>query len=518
MIAFAWTALILWPVAALYFFNKYSLPVALCATILGGYLLLPNGLGFDLKLLPALDKDSITALAALVGASIALAKPNVQNLTLPGWVPRSPTAVLLLLMLIVGAFGSFVTNQDPLFYGWRYIPGMKIYDIFSNLLGTFMMLMPLFLGRRLLASFEAQKVLLIAMAISALAYTVPILWEIRMSPQLHTQIYGYFHSSFNQQVRAGGFRAVVFLNHGLSVSIFLTLAVIAAIGLMKGNIRNKSRKWLLAAVWLAFVLSISKSLGPAILAVIFGAVALFMTTRVQIIFAACVAGTVLAYPLLRSADLVPIERVMELAMSVDEERADSLNVRIINEEALLEKARERIVFGWGGWGRNRIYDENGNDRSLTDGAWTILMGQGGWFRYIPLFGLLALPIIGLCLVRRDRIDVVCGALILMLAAKLANAIPNNGLDPTTWLIAGALLGRLEASAQVLARDAEKPLLRTVENDLVPIQDTPLKRRAQRSSNTHDVSRPKVDPLSAQSVQNRRNYTRFGSKGIRSKQE
>lgn len=61
------------------------------------------------------------------------------------------------------------------------------------------------------------------LVIAGLIYTVPMLYEIRMSPQLHTIFYGYFPHSFGQQARGGGFRPVVFMGHGLLVG-FLRLS------------------------------------------------------------------------------------------------------------------------------------------------------------------------------------------------------------------------------------------------------------------------------------------------------
>src|SRR5437764_1120755 len=47
-------------------------------------------------------------------------------------------------------------------------------------------------------------------------------------------------------------------------------------------------------------------------------------------------------------------------------------------------------FGWGGWGRSRIFDQwTGKDISVTDGGWIIYFGVYGWFGYLCFFGLLA---------------------------------------------------------------------------------------------------------------------------------
>lgn len=446
MIAIAWAALIFWPVVSIIFYRKLNLPVAFCTTLIAGYLLLPTQIGLDLPVLPRLDKFTIPSLCALALTIAALNRRDCTYPVLPGWIPRDPVTLGLFVMLAFGVIGTVLTNNDTLVYGWRVIPGLRPYDALSIFLGLAVMLIPLFLGRKLLASQEGQRVLLLALAISAVVYTFPALWEVRMSPQLHTQLYGFFPQSFAQHIRNGGFRPLVFLNHGLSLSIFLTFAVIAAAGLFRATTGQTRMRWAMATGWLFLVLFMTKSLGAFMIATLLLPVALLLRSRTQLLVASCIAGIVLTYPILRTTELIPIDRVMSFAESVSEARAASLNTRIENEENLLAKARERPVFGWGSWGRNRIFDETGRDISITDGSWIIEIGTGGWFRYIPIFGLLCWPLIGLFIAKRDRIDPICGILALIMAAKLIDFIPNFGMVPVVWLMAGSLLGRLEMKA------------------------------------------------------------------------
>src|SRR5699024_3988850 len=63
--------------------------------------------------------------------------------------------------------------------------------------------------------------------------------------------------------------------------------------------------------------------------------------------------------------------VNQIAHSISDRRADSLQTRLTNEDRLSAKALQRPVFGWGGWGRNRVYNKYGKDISITDGMWII---------------------------------------------------------------------------------------------------------------------------------------------------
>ena len=52
---------------------------------------------------------------------------------------------------------------------------------------------------------------------------------------------------------------------------------------------------------------------------------------------------------------------------------------------------ERPVWGWGGWGRNRVFDTSGRDVSVTDGMWVIYLGVYGLVGLVAWTALLLLP-------------------------------------------------------------------------------------------------------------------------------
>lgn len=215
---------------------------------------------------------------------------------------------------------------------------------------------------------------------------------------------------------------------------------------------DSKRRWvyLLAACWLLGTLALMNSLGALIIAVVFLPVVLFLGRPLQLLFAAMICGAIVLYPMLRGADLVPTDRLVSMAAAIDPGRAPSLNFRFRNEAILLERANEKPLFGWGSWNRNRVFDAvTGQDISVTDGAWVVLIGKSGWIGYLGVFGLLAAPGI-LLAVNRRRYDVspVTAALALVLAASLVDLIPNGFLSPVTILLAGALWGRVELGAEV----------------------------------------------------------------------
>ena len=141
--------------------------------------------------------------------------------------------------------------------------------------------------------------------------------------------------------------------------------------------------------------------------------------------------------------------MVEMAQSIDEDRAGSLRFRFDNEDKLVGSRLAAFSFGWGRFGRNRVYDEeSGRDLSVTDGRWIITMGQFGFIGFLAEFGLLALPIFraisALKFAETAEEQLFLAALALIVAINIVDLLPNSSLSPWTWLLAGALLGRAEA--------------------------------------------------------------------------
>lgn len=265
-----------------------------------------------------------------------------------------------------------------------------------------------------------------------------------MSPQLNRIVYDFFPHNWNQHVRGDGFRPLVFLMHGLALAIFLSKTVLAAFGSSRFETGSRKTFYLLAGGWLLVTLVLSNSLGALLITLVLLPLLFLIGTRGQLVAAASIAVITLTYPMLRNADVVPTERLVSLAAEIDEGRSMSLAFRFEQEDLLLEHARERPLFGWGTFGRNRLYDARGRDISTTDGLWVITFGKSGWAGYLAEFGLLTIPLVLLALrARRSQIEPETAILALVLAAHLIDLLPNGFMSPITWLIAGALLGRLE---------------------------------------------------------------------------
>jgi hypothetical protein len=445
-------ALILWPFIGLAFFRYLGLQAAIAATVIGGYLLLPSRGGFDLPLLPSVNKGFVAAVTALVLAMIFMRRSGAEYQ--PGWLPRSPVMLALIGILVVGGIGTTMTNSDPVFTGAALLPALRPYDAASVTMNLFVGLIPFLLARKFFATAESHRTLLIVLVVAGVGYAFLALYEIRMSPQLNNMVYGYFGHDWMQHLRDGGFRPVVFLNHALWLAIFLCCATLAAFGLWRiGGVKQRPL-YLLAGLWILMTLVLAKNFGSIAIAFMLLPIVLILPFRLQILAAAAVATALTVYPVMRANGLAPTQWVVETVRSVAPGREGSLEYRLRMEDGLLAKALERPVFGWGGYGRGRVYDELGRDTSITDGHWIIVFSNGGWFQYIGSLGLLTYAVFALAVRwRRYQLDPPTAIVAVVLSANMIDLIPNSTVTSVTLLLAGALAGRLELVRQREAAEA-----------------------------------------------------------------
>ena len=150
-------------------------------------------------------------------------------------------------------------------------------------------------------------------------------------------------------------------------------------------------------------------------------------------------------------------------MAISEARGSSLKFRFDQEDQLLERASQRFWFGWGRYGRSRVFVESWTgaaaDASVTDGRWIITMGQFGLFGFLAEFGLLAFPVFRAASILRLQLPfreaVLVAALALIVAINVVELLPNSTLSPWSWFLAGALLGRSEVgSRSQISKDKE----------------------------------------------------------------
>jgi hypothetical protein len=443
---FAYSALLAWPIVSYFLYRNLSVTNATIWTILGAQLLLPVGPLVKIPMVPLFDKTSVPNLCVLIGCMAT--KRSIINLRF-----RAVDA-LLVANLIAPLFSSML-NGDVLWLGGTRLPGVGLYDAFSAIAAEAIFLIPLIVGRWFLGDPEDVSAILRALVIAGLVYSVPLLFEIRMSPQLHFWVYGYVPSDdFVQQIRGEGFRPMVFMGHGLVAAFFAMTSAIAAIVLWRR--RTPAVLGLPssgAAIYLLAILLLCKSLAANVYAMVAAPLVRWSTPKFQVNVAVVLVVFVVAFPLLRYSKLVPTASIVAIATMVDEGRAQSLAQRFNNEDRLLERASQRWLFGWGRWGRNRVYDlDTGQDISVTDGRWIITFGVFGMFGFLAEFGLLAIAIARArsALKRSASASEALGiaALALIMALNMIELLPNSTVTAWTMLVSGALIGQAEAKRRL----------------------------------------------------------------------
>ena len=119
---------------------------------------------------------------------------------------------------------------------WCFVPvassvsnGLGIYDGLSEAFQqTIQWGVPYFIGRLYFSDWEGAKELALGFIWGGLIYYPLLAFEIRLSPQLHNIVYGFHQHAFHQTYRFGGWRPMVFMQHGLMLAFWMmTVALIA---------------------------------------------------------------------------------------------------------------------------------------------------------------------------------------------------------------------------------------------------------------------------------------------------
>lgn len=437
-------AILIWPILALLVFASLPVALAIIWAVLIPYLFLPEAFSIPLPGVPNLDKTAVITLG-LVGGFVAFRghfkTAFAQMATRPAFPVFRTLMLLCLTLMVIGPVLTVINNREVLVFGGTVLPPMRPWDIVSLIGQLALFLVPFLFARRYLTTPDMHRTLLSALVVSALGYSLLMLVEMRLSPQLHYWVYGFHQHSFAQHIR-GGYRPKVFLQHGLWVGFFVFSATIAAVALWKCR---QGQKWLWAGFWLFVVLAFSKNLGALFITILMLAVLIGLWPRMNIRIAAVIAICVLLYPGLRQADLIPTAQITAAVESISPGRAASLQFRLDNEDQLLARAYLKRFTGWGGWGRDRIYTDRGRESSISEGLWIQTLGAWGWIGYVGLFGLLTLPVIALLRLRhRKEIPIETIALTLISAGNLIYMIPNATLTPVGLLVFGALAGFVQS--------------------------------------------------------------------------
>lgn len=413
-----------------------TMPVrrAFLTALISGWLLLPH-IRKPLPGLPDYDRSSAVVLGMLlITGAFGFSRFKLPRLR---WVDG------FVIVLTLVPIGTAVTNGLGLWEGLSYA-----------LANTVRFLIPYAIGRIYFSDEEGALMLVKAIFIGGLIYIPFVLFEKRFSPQIHSMVYGFSHFRFDQAIRGGGYRPVVFLQHGLATALWMAAAATSGVVLKRAGLLKPLGIWgswyAVGAVCVAVVLC--SSVGAlALMVLVLAGYFVYRNLRSPWVLI-CIALIPAGYVGTRATGAISTDMVTQLGDVVfKESRVESLRTRLENEDILAVKAWERPVFGWGRFGRNRV-KEDGRDIVITDGLWIIIFGQLGLVGIIALLGMYLAPIWAVLMRSSTRLlarpeGAAIVALCLIGTMHMLDSLFNAMLNPIFVLALGVIAGNLGLSTR-----------------------------------------------------------------------
>ncbi len=402
---------------------------AVITAFLFAWLFLPMA-SYRLPMIPDYSKMSATCLSVLL-ATFLFDLTRVTQFRLK----------LLDVPMLIFCLASLVTSITN---------GMGVYNGLSTLTVTMIKWgIPYFIGRLYFNDLQGLRELAIGIFFGGLIYVPFCLYEIRMSPQLHYIVYGYHQHSFGQTMRFGGYRPMVFMQHGLMVGTWMCTASLVGIWLRVSRVLVHVKGFPVSVLLgIVTITAIGIKSTGAVVLLLLGVSLLLVMRRFRYRWLLIgLAAIPILYVIFRGTGVWDGSELLELSNLIfGAERSGSLKARIANDTVLSEHARRSFFFGWGGWDRNRP----AGMKTITDSMWIIIFGNRGAIGLFSLLGIILLPV--LTLHRRIPVRLwfsQSGATVTVLAVVLAlwmiDSLFNSMFNPIFLLIAGGLAGLKKTS-------------------------------------------------------------------------
>ena len=446
-----------WPFVALLVYRRMPIERAFVWTIVAGYLILPPRAEFDLPLLAPLDKFTLVGITAYF-LTVTVGQRKVPLL------PKNRLLAALLLGYVLSPLGTVLVNPEPVVLyaqvadqtiapgGVRVLPGLAYNDFIRSATIKLFHVLPLLVARVVLDTAQGRREILRGLTFGALAYLLPTILEAFIGPSFNIWIYGFLQHDLGQLTRGSGYRPIVFLPHALWLSFYLVTAVIAAAALARSEPFGRKKTFIFGVIILMLTIVLAKSWAPLIYATLTVPFVFLFPEKSRARVAGFLVTLALLYPLLRNAAVLPLDAIVEYAESWSADRAQSLGFRFENEELLVEHAREKFLFGWGGWGRHLLYrPEDAVAYTIPDGRWIVDISIFGIAGFVTEFGVLAMSVLMVSYRMRrapQTTDITgAGTLALIMGVTMFDMLINSPIVPYVWMTAGALVGAAERMKQ-----------------------------------------------------------------------
>ncbi|HQX50571.1 MAG TPA: hypothetical protein PLR25_11715 [Planctomycetaceae bacterium] len=403
-----------WPLLTVLLFSAFKPRAAVLISFIGAWLFLPMA-EYSIPGLPDYTKVSAATLGILAGTLFF--EPSRLFRFRPHWID-----VPVIVYCLWSATSSFAT-------------GIGLWDAISAIVSEAIGWgLPYFIGRIYFTDLNAFRELAVGIVVGGLIYVPLCLIEIRLSPQLHTWVYGFHQHMFAQSIRFGGFRPTVFMQHGLAVAMWMINATLLAMWLRAtGAVRRLGG--------LPLELFVLVMLITCVLCKSTGALALMLLGFAALVVARLHNRSWPLYVLTAIAPLWMIGRtfdwfngqfVSDLFVGVSSERAASFSIRLNQENEILKTALQHPIFGGSRW--------------FPDGAdqlWLLCFRNFGAVGLAALTSVFLLPGLVLChrltftkLSHPDWAPVT--GMILIVVLYMIDNLANSMMNPVFTMTAGAL--------------------------------------------------------------------------------
>jgi hypothetical protein len=399
---------------------------AVLVAYLAGWMFLPVA-GFEVF---EFDYTKTTAIPLVVLAAIAVFDGKRLASMRPGWIDAP------ILIFCASPIAASLANDLGLYDG-----------VTAAVYQTVTWGIPYWTGRIYFGSAAALREAALFFVAAACVYAPLCLWEVRMSPQLHANLYGFHQHKWVQTLRGGGYRPMVFMHHGLMLGLWMATATVVALALWHSRAvrRIAGVPIELVALGLFATTLLTKSLGATVLLVV-GALALWVMrsfrTALPMAMLLCVPWLYVAS---RVASDDTAKQLAGLAAEISADRASSLQFRFDSEALLRERAIEKPYFGWGGWGRSFVRGDGGQrgESIVVDSLWIIVFGKYGALGLASLLVAFLAPVVALWQLSSpsrwtEPNAVAAWALALVLSLYAIDSLVNAMINPVYFLFAGAL--------------------------------------------------------------------------------
>jgi len=411
-------ALLIWIFVSIAFMADRNHARGFSLSYIGALLFLPAAAGIDLPGMPVLTKFEVATIGVSIGTIIF--HPRILDNLKIAW----PDLFLVGSMQFVFATG--LVNEDGYFTS-----ASRAFQF------GLQFALPVFLARLHIGTPRDIRVFMMTLIFAAVIYAPLALWEFRMSPQIHRNVYGYFQHVFIQHYRNGFWRPILFFDHALNLGRFFAFTSFLALFPFRRDfvdLLGIKGKYVFTFPLAGLILS--QSMSPYMLFGMLCVGYLALNKNIWALYALPLFAVVWVGMVL--AEMRPLFFMVSDISTMNADRAASFGYRLRAWELHIPAIWEQSLLGYGGFGRGRMdgvaIDAQALNSLLVRGILGSLCFYAWWV--YALFTAISIPKIvpNSVLAKRAK------GIALMIALGILISAIDKALSNWLVLLAGGTVG------------------------------------------------------------------------------